>query len=108
MVDGHLAIVLKRIHEAQDQTLALVRQNTEMIQASALEQSRMKMVTTNLHKRMNALEARIKAVEQNRQTGTTMTPHNVLKFLLGAGIAAMMVMEWLPVETVASIVSLAR
>jgi len=95
MENGHLATVLQRIHDTQDRV-------SDQVAAIVMEQARLNHAIERLQERLEAVE------QKKRRMGDMMTPHLMLKFLLVAAIAGMMVMEWIPADQIGSLLMLAR
>jgi hypothetical protein len=101
MENGHLATVLQRIHETLDRMSDQMDRQMGLISSVTIEQARLNHVIA-------MLENRIDAIEQKKRMGDMMTPHLMLKFLLMAAIAGMMVMEWIPADQIGSLILLAK
>jgi len=95
MENGHLATVLQRIHDTQDRV-------SDQVAAIVMEQARLNHAIERLQERLEAVE------QKKRRMGDMMTPHLMLKFLLVAAIAGMMVMEWIPADQIGSLILLAK
>jgi len=102
MENGHLATVLQRIHDTLDRVSDQMDRQMGLISSVTMEQARLNHVIARLEDRLEAVE------QKKRRMGDMMTPHLMLKFLLVAAIAGMMVMEWIPADQIGSLILLAK